>query len=143
MTNNNNINQDFNGNNFFSKAVNWRLVAPGQKHLFHLVTPSPWPFMSSLSVLYLATGGVLYFHFYKIGGFLSLLGLIMTIAVMYVWWRDIVREATFLGYHNSKVREGIRMGFILFVATEVMFFASWFWAYFHSSLAPTPELGAV
>lgn len=99
--------------------------------------------MSSLGVLYLTTGGVLYFHYYKIGGFLSLLGLIMTASVMYVWWRDVVREATFLGYHNSKVRDGIRMGFILFVLSEVMFFMSWFWAYFHSSLAPTVELGAV
>ncbi len=93
--------------------------------------------------LYFITGSVLNFHFYKLGGFFSLLGLFMTVFVMYVWWRDVVREATFLGYHNSKVRYGIRLGFILFVLSEVMFFISWFWAYFHSSLAPTVELGAV
>ncbi len=94
-------------------------------------------------MLYLTTGGVLYFHYFKVGGFLSILGLLATLFVMYVWWRDVVREATFLGYHNSKVRGGIRLGFIFFILSEVMFFASWFWAYFHSSLAPAIELGAV
>lgn len=128
--------------NFFRTTMDWQTTAPGQKHLFHIVTPSPWPLVSSIAALYLTTGSVLYFHFYRVGGFLSLLGLVLVLTVMYVWWRDVVREATFLGYHNSKVRNGLRMGFILFVASEVMFFASWFWAYFHSSLAPNVELGS-
>ena len=127
---------------FFRITMDWQTTAPGQKHLFHIVTPSPWPMVSAIAALYLTTGSVLYFHFYIVGGFLSFFGLVLVLTVMYVWWRDVVREATFLGYHNSKVRNGLRMGFILFVVSEIMFFVSWFWAYFHSSLAPTVELGS-
>ena len=35
------------------------------------------------------------------------------------------------------------MGMILFILSEVMFFFGFFWAFFHSALAPTPEIGSV
>jgi cytochrome c oxidase subunit 3 len=62
---------------------------------------------------------------------------------MFVWWRDVVREATFEGHHTSFVQLGLRYGMILFIVSEVMFFVAFFWAFFHSSLAPTVEIGAV
>lgn len=126
-----------------STAKDWFLLTSFRnKHLFHLVTPSPWPFVASVAALTLAIGSSMYFHLYKFGGFISLFGLMLMLLVMFSWWRDVVRESTFLGSHNSKVRDGLKMGFIFFVVSEVMFFFSWFWAYFQSSLAPSIELGS-
>ena len=55
---------------------------------------------------------------------------------MAVWWRDVIREATFQGYHNPVVQLGLRYGMALFIASEVMFFSAFFWAFFTSSLFP-------
>lgn len=113
------------------------------KHPFHIVDPSPWPFMLSVALFNLTMGTVMYFHRYNYGRFFMLFGLVFTLTIMGLWWRDVVREATFLGAHTKKVVQGIRMGIVLFIISEVMFFFSIFWAYFHSSLAPTPEIGCV
>ena len=113
------------------------------KHPFHIVSPSPWPFAIAIATFNLTTGLVMYFHRYFYGRFFMFHGLFLTIAIMGLWWRDVIREATFLGYHTKKVVEGIKLGVILFIISEAMFFFSIFWAYFHSSLAPTPEIGCV
>ena len=55
---------------------------------------------------------------------------------MAVWWRDVIREATFQGYHTPVVQLGLRYGMALFIASEVMFFSAFFWAFFSSSLFP-------
>jgi cytochrome c oxidase subunit 3 len=88
-------------------------------------------------------GAVMYMHRYDGGALLLSLGLAMIIYSMFVWWRDVVRESTFLGHHTSPVQLGLRYGMILFIASEVMFFLAFFWAFFHSSLAPSVEIGAV
>jgi len=54
---------------------------------------------------------------------------------MFVWWRDVVREATYLGHHTKMVQLGLRYGMILFIVSEVMFFVAFFWAFFHSSFS--------
>lgn len=59
------------------------------------------------------------------------------------WWRDVIREATFQGCHTSAVQKGLRLGMILFIVSEVMFFFSFFWAFFASSLSPSIEIGCV
>ena len=114
-----------------------------QKHPFHLVDPSPWPLVASLGAFILTTGGVLYMHSYNGGGFLLLSGFFILLFVMFTWWRDIIREATFEGQHTRAVQTGLRMGVILFIVSEIMFFFAFFWAFFHSSLAPVPEIGGV
>nr|ALJ11033.1 cytochrome c oxidase subunit III [Anadara vellicata] len=60
-----------------------------------------------------------------------------------LWWRDIIREGTFMGEHTQVERKAFWVGFILFVCSEAMLFVSFFWAFFHSALAPTVELGCV
>nr|AVV48240.1 cytochrome c oxidase subunit III [Microporella ordo] len=60
---------------------------------------------------------------------------------MIQWWRDVTREGTFQGFHTSKTTKGLQMGMVLFIVSEVCFFFAFFWAFFHSSLAPTIELG--
>nr|YP_009511845.1 cytochrome c oxidase subunit 3 [Gracilaria gracilis]AXI97722.1 cytochrome c oxidase subunit 3 [Gracilaria gracilis] len=112
-----------------------------QRHPFHLVDPSPWPFVASLSAFSCAIGGVMYMHAYKQGDIVLLCGFIMLFMTMFVWWRDVVRESTFEGHHTGIVQQGLRYGVILFIVSEVLFFFAFFWAFFHSSLAPTVEIG--
>jgi cytochrome c oxidase subunit 3 len=114
-----------------------------QKHAFHLVDPSPWPLFASISAFSSTVGGVMYFHGYNGGGTLCSLGITGIIYVMYVWWRDIIREGTYEGHHTRVVQLGLRYGMMLFIVSEVMFFVAFFWAFFHSSLAPTVEIGAM
>lgn len=49
---------------------------------------------------------------------------------------------TYLGHHTFEVRKGLTLGVALFIVSEVFAFLGVFWAYFHSSLAPTIELGS-
>jgi len=114
-----------------------------KRHLYHMVDKSPWPIICSLSVFFLLIGLAFYMHKVENGFFLVLLGLFMVFLIMYVWWRDVIRESTYQGNHTLIVQRGLRLGFILFIASEVMFFAGFFWAFFHSSLCPSIELGIV
>jgi len=114
-----------------------------QKHPFHIIDPSPWPFFGAMAAFFFTFGLVMYIHFYTNGFQLFSLGFILLIGIMFVWWRDVIREATFEGHHNEYVRKGLKMGMILFIASEVMFFFAFFWSFFHSSLNPTIEIGCV
>ena len=115
----------------------------GHKHPYHLVDPSPWPVVGALSSLFLFGGTVMYMHEYDGGAAVMIIGLLGVLATMYLWWRDVVREATFEGYHTKIVQIGMRYGMMLFIASEVMFFVAWFWAYFNASLYPTEVMGGV
>jgi len=106
---------------------------------FHLVEFSPWPFTASFGVLSITGGLAAWFNNY--GPIALILGLFLTTYTSILWWRDIIREGTFQGYHTSLVCGGLRWGIIIFILSEVLFFVSFFWAFFHRSLAPTPELG--
>jgi len=110
-------------------------------HPFHLVTPSPWPLLISVAAFVTAIGAALYMHLYRGGLFILFLGVIHVIAIMGFWWRDVIREATFEGMHTKKVQNGLRIGFILFIISEIMFFFGFFWAFFHSALSPAIGIG--
>jgi cytochrome c oxidase subunit 3 len=112
-------------------------------HSYHLVDPSPWPFVASLGAFMLTTGAVLFMHRFIGGWTLFLFGLFTIFFVMYTWWRDVIREATFEDQHSQTVQKGLRLGMILFIVSEVMFFFAFFWAFFHSSIAPVHNLGSV
>nr|YP_010865947.1 cytochrome c oxidase subunit III [Cerapanorpa nanwutaina]WGT92180.1 cytochrome c oxidase subunit 3 [Cerapanorpa nanwutaina] len=110
-------------------------------HPFHLVDYSPWPLTGALGAMITVSGMVKWFH--QFNPDLLFLGLIITLLTMYQWWRDISREGTFQGLHTLVVTLGLRWGMILFIISEVFFFISFFWAFFHSSLSPAIELGAI
>jgi len=95
-------------------------------HPFHLVDPSPWPLLGSFGALSATMGGVMWFHVYSGGGFLLVSGLSIIILVMTFWWRDIIRENTFEGNQTSQVEQGMRMGMLLFITSEIMFFFAFF-----------------
>lgn len=114
-----------------------------QLHPFHIVDPSPWPLFSAMSCFLTAVGAAMYMHSFIFGDLILLTGLISVISCMFVWWRDVIREATFNGNHTKTVQRGLRSGMLLFILSEVMFFLAFFWAFFHSSLSPTIEIGSV
>jgi len=114
-----------------------------QKHPFHIVDPSPWPLIAAFGAFYTLFGFSLYMHFYENGFSLFFWGLLILISTAAIWWRDVIREATFEGHHTSYVRKGLKLGMILFICSEVMLFFAFFWAFFHSSLNPTIEIGCV
>ena len=60
---------------------------------------------------------------------------------LFRWFSDIIVESTFEGYHTGKVQQGIRFGMCLFIVSEIMFFFSFFWGFFHCSLAPAVAIG--
>ena len=84
----------------------------------------------------------MWFHSYKNGGFLLTVGLLLVVIYKFLWFKDVVREGTFLGDHTKAVQQGFRYGMILFIVSEVMFFFAFFWAFFHSSLAPTIQINS-
>ncbi|MBK5912472.1 cytochrome c oxidase subunit 3 [Rhodothalassium salexigens] len=112
------------------------------QHDYHLVEPSPWPFVGSMSALVMAIGAVFWMHGTAWGPFVFWAGLAGVLYTMYEWFGDVVRESR-KGEHTPVVQIGLRYGMLLFIASEVMFFVAWFWAYFNASLFPTEQMGAV
>jgi len=106
---------------------------------FHLVEYSPWPITASLGALRLTIGLTSWFHGYGLK--CIIFGITLILLTKIQWWRDVIREGAYIGFHTSYVITGLRWGIILFITSEVLFFFAFFWAFFHRSLAPTPELG--
>ncbi|MBK8770831.1 MAG: cytochrome c oxidase subunit 3 [Rhizobiales bacterium] len=105
--------------------------AHAKNHDYHLVDPSPWPFVGSMSALILAIGAIVWMH--GSTPIVALIGLALVLYTMFMWWRDIIIEAH-KGDHTPVVSLHLRYGMLLFIASEVMFFVAWFWAYFDASL---------
>nr|QZZ18338.1 cytochrome c oxidase subunit III [Shaddai sp. SL-2021a] len=108
-------------------------------HPFHLVDKSPWPITGSIGVMTITSGMIMWFH--MINMYLMLLGITIILMTMIQWWRDVIRESTFQGLHTIKVVFSMKLGMLMFILSEVLFFLSFFWAFFHSSLSPTFEIG--
>jgi len=118
------------------------LAAPassGLKQPYHLVNPSPWPILGALGAGLLLAGVVFAAHY---GNYLMVAaGFALVAFVMVMWWRDVLRESGTPGLHSAVVRLGLRYGMTLFIASEVMFFVGFFWAFFHFALYPDHVLG--
>lgn len=115
---------------------------------YHLVQPSAWPMLGSFAAGLLAVGIVLFMHKVKLGGLDiglkgMLLGLFGVLAIMVVWWRDVIRESVVEKVHSPLVKIGLRYGMALFITSEVMFFAAFFWAYYDAALFPREAIGSV
>ena len=112
-------------------------------HPYHLVDPSPWPVYAATNSLVLVVGLVGAIHSFTGGGLVFVYGLVNTLLVSALWWRDVIREGTYGGYHTVEVQRGLSLGFGLFLVSEVMFFFSFFWAFFYLALNPSLEIGGV
>ncbi|MEO0800492.1 MAG: cytochrome c oxidase subunit 3, partial [Pseudomonadota bacterium] len=113
------------------------------EHDYHLVDPSPWPLVASVAAFITAIGAIAWMRsldggdgvFGIQGSTVFFAGFAGLTAVAYLWWRDIIKEAH-AGHHTPVVQLHLRYGMILFIASEVMFFVAWFWAYFDVALFP-------
>jgi len=112
-------------------------------HDYHLVNPSPWPIIGAVFAFAMAIGLIIWMR--SLGGGAGLFGMRGPIVfaagaagvllTMIMWWRDVIKEAHG-GDHTPVVQLHLRYGMILFIASEVMFFVAWFWAYFDAALFP-------
>ena len=109
------------------------------RHPYHLVDESPWPLVSSIGAFLLTVGLVKWFH--TSSSSLMFIGLGIILTTIAQWWRDVASEGALVGLHSSFVELGLRYGILLFIISEVLFFSSFFWAFFHRRLAPTVEVG--
>nr|APX40322.1 cytochrome c oxidase subunit 3 [Altica ericeti] len=110
-----------------------------KNHPYHLVDISPWPILGAISAMTTMMGLIQWFHLYN--NTLLMVSLLTTSLIMFQWWRDITRESTYQGLHTLLVTNGMRWGMILFITSEILFFFSFFWGFFHSSLSPSIEIG--
>jgi cytochrome c oxidase subunit 3 len=113
------------------------------RHPYHIVTKSPWPLVTAIWLLSVVIGGVLYLHFYKLGFPYFRWALLNLIYVLIAWWNDIIFESTYEGAHTTSVQQGLRYGMLLFIVSEIMFSFAFFWAFFHSSISPAIQIGAI
>ena len=100
-----------------------------QGHPFHLVSPSPWPILTCISLFTLTTSGVLNMHSFSNAGYLIIFPFNLVILSMFLWFRDVISEGTYLGNHTLAVQKGLNMGVALFIVSEILFFLAIFWAY--------------
>ncbi len=120
--------------------------AHGKTHDFHILDPSPWPIVTAAAAFVMAIGAIGLFR-WRVGEHLVLGGIdfaapwlffaafIVLLYCMGAWWTDVVKEAH-EGHHTPVVSLHLRYGMILFIASEVMFFVAWFWAWFDAALYP-------
>nr|QPN54240.1 cytochrome c oxidase subunit 3 [Ricinus sp. ADS-2020] len=105
---------------------------------FHIVQSSPWPLLTSLSFFFSMIGLIecIYFYFFS---YTFLVGNLLLLLTLWGWMRDMVRESTLEGMHTLKVQNGLKMGFILFIISEIFFFLSFFWGLYYVSISPSLE----
>nr|YP_006459997.1 cytochrome c oxidase subunit III [Melitaea cinxia]ACT88826.1 cytochrome c oxidase subunit III [Melitaea cinxia] len=115
-------------------------MSTNHNHPYHLVDYWPWPLTGVSGTMTLVTRLIKWFHNFNMK--LLMLGCFLGLLSMYHWWRDVCREGTFQGKHTILVSKGLRWGMILFIISEMFFFISFFWAFFHSSLSPNIEIGS-
>jgi cytochrome c oxidase subunit 3 len=90
---------------------------------FHLVDPSTWPFLGALSVYLLALNSTLLMHNCINFFFISI---ILLTNIMTWWWFDVITEGTLQGKHTLQVQIVLKIGMILFIISEIMFFFFFF-----------------
>lgn len=124
------------------KLLNY-LDAKHERHPFHIVDPSPWPLMTSIALYSTALGFIMYFHYFNNGVYHLLFGIFSVCLCLTGWFADVIREATYQGYHTYKVQQNVYFGMLLFIVSEIMFFFSFFWGFFHFSISPSIWIGGV
>lgn len=109
-------------------------------HDYHIVNPSPWPLITSISLFILPLGAVFFMHGVKFGTFLMFLGCAMVIASAVFWWSDVIKDGAVDNSHTKVVRKGLSMGMLIFIISELVFFGVFFSAFFYASIIPVIPL---
>jgi len=112
------------------------MASATKNHDFHILPPSPWPLVGAFSCLTFAIGAVFWMHGEDWAPWVFGAGVLGILFTMFSWWSDVVSESH-AGDHTPIVNLHHRYGMILFIASEVMFFVAWFWAYFNAAIFPS------
>ena len=119
-------------------------MAHAKNHDYHILPPSIDPLLGAIAafvmlfgaVAWMSGGMTIFFETITLSGpWLFLIGFTAVLYVMFAWWSRCVDEAH-IGDHTSVVQIGLRYGVILFITSEVMFFAAWFWSFFKHAMYP-------
>ena len=108
-------------------------MAHAKNHDYHILPPSVQPFLGALGAFIMLYGFVLWLN--GSGPWMGLIGLALVLYVMYAWWAEVITEGN-TGDHTPVVQISLRYGMLLFIMSEVMFFAAWFWSFFKNALYP-------
>jgi cytochrome c oxidase subunit 3 len=107
------------------------------RHDYHLVNPSPYPLISSIAAVLLFVGAVIWMKgsFGLAAGtkWVFFLGVAAVLYSMFGWWSQVIKESR-AGDHTPVVSLGLRYGMVLFIVSEIMFFAAFFWMFFEMAL---------
>lgn len=127
-------------------ADNIEYTTTGKPHPYHIVRPSIWPLISSIAAGIFCMGLVLYMHGLEFEGFNvgikgAAIGFVGILLCMFFWWKDVIFETVKEKVHNPITEISMRYGMALFIASEVMFFVAFFWAYFNAAIFPTEAIG--
>lgn len=127
-------------------ASEFEYTTTGKPHPYHIVNPSIWPLAGALAAGLFAIGMIMYMHGVEFGGFniglkAVVLGLLAVMAVMFFWWKDVIFETITEKVHNKITETGLRYGMAMFIASEVMFFVAFFWAFFNGAFFPGEAIG--
>lgn len=117
--------------------------ASTKKHDYHIIDPSPWPLIGSIGALVMSIGAIAWMQALKgndfsllglslSGPWVFIIGLLIVLYTMFGWWSDTIKESH-EGHHTRVVSLHLRYGMIMFIASEVMFFVAWFWAFFDAA----------
>lgn len=109
-------------------------MAHEKNHDYHILPPSIWPLLTGISVFVMLFGAVIWMDNHS-NPYLFLMGFVGVLYNMYAWWSEVIVESH-QGDHTPVVRIGLRYGFIMFLMSEVMFFAAWFWSFFKHAMYP-------
>ena len=112
-------------------------MAHEKNHDYHIIPPSPWPFIGAVGAFVMLFGMVLWMK--DITPFIFVIGLLVVLYTMFMWWSDVTREGE-TGDHTPVVQIGLREGVMMFIISEVMFFSAWFWSFFKHALYPMGEI---
>jgi cytochrome c oxidase subunit 3 len=115
-------------------------MAGHKNHQYHIIPPSIWPLTGAAGAILMLFGAVLWFH--GSGPWLALIGFVVVLYTMWSWWADVIAESE-AGDHTPIVQIGLRYGMVLFIISEIMFFAAWFWNFFKHALYPMPAIEGV
>lgn len=113
------------------------------RHPFHIVSRSPWPILLGACAIHVPISIIWILEEFE--GCLIYLGLsiFLLTTVLWSWLADVVCEATYQGLYTSYVQKNLKIGFLLFIVSEIMFFFALFWTFFYSAINPSIWIGAV
>nr|DBA43538.1 TPA_asm: COX3 [Bombus balteatus] len=105
---------------------------------FHMVTYSPWPMIVSIDIMNMMLSIILWIYLNNL--MIMMMNSMVLLMSSLMWFRDIIRESTFQGMHSLYIIMMMKFSMIMFIISELFFFISFFWTFFHNSISPSIEI---